>query len=712
MTQSGKRNNRGHGGKKRYHGHRYARKSSGANMSVRTDDGMTMEYTDIRDIIVHDCSVILPLCTCYVEEYVEQFDFGRFDYEEVSVAALGGGLKDVLFDRLLYMNRGVRMGLRIPQRALMWKRNVSLVIVLEEYLQEHYHIASGAKSRDYHDALRSCLNEFDEQFLEYSRELFEHAINRNASYKELDRKIYEAERRLKSMISDSIPEHMPDLYPLARNMKRRFVLHVGPTNSGKTYNALECLKRAGKGVYLAPLRLLAYEIFDRLNQAGVICDMVTGEEEMLLPMATHISCTIETLDVLEEYDVAVIDECQMIGDRQRGGAWTRALLGVCAKEVHVCSDISCLNLVIRIIEECNDTYTIEYHDRAVPLVADTSEKFKFPESVRENDALIVFSKKACVAVAAKLQSYGIKASMIYGNLPYDVRMSEVKRFATGETKVVVATDAIGMGLNLPIERIVFLETRKYDGEDVRTLTVSEVKQITGRAGRRGIFEKGYYASEYFMEDIIDAVNAPLPSVDRARISIPESIISLDYPLSEIIEKWTQTANEEIYEKADLTEDLMLLKKLETVASDKKILFDFLNIGFKSNKYFLYEIIMECARMEEESGNDIESDIEDLIDYTAVYFEHELEEMNLERLEDLYLKYDLLYAYLKKFNHREQLAGLTELKKQCSAMIIEKLKTEELELRRCCSCKRELPWNYPYKLCNNCFDKGVRVRRHR
>ena len=158
-----------------------------------------------------------------------------------------------------------------------------------------------------------------------------------------------------SGIADTIPKHYPDLFPLARAMHRRFILHIGPTNSGKTYEAIERLKNAESGVYLAPLRLLAYEQYDTLNRAGAYCTLVTGEERRVVEGATLRSSTIEMLDFTQRYDVAVIDEAQMMTDDERGGAWTAAIMGVRAKEIHVCAAPSAETSLKRLIEECGDS---------------------------------------------------------------------------------------------------------------------------------------------------------------------------------------------------------------------------------------------------------------------------------------------------------------------------------------------------------------------
>ncbi len=117
---------------------------------------------------------------------------------------------------------------------------------------------------------------------------------------------------------------------------------------------------------------------------------------------------------------------------------------------------------------------------------------------KKGDALVCFSRKKVLETASKLQTKGISVSMIYGSMPPETRKKQIQRFIDGETTIVVATDAIGMGLNLPIRRIVFLENDKFDGTRRRMLTSQEVKQIAGRAGRKGLYEIGKVA---FSSDI-------------------------------------------------------------------------------------------------------------------------------------------------------------------------------------------------------------------
>ena len=169
---------------------------------------------------------------------------------------------------------------------------------------------------------RLVFNALEKKF---SRERLRRLLEKNPALIRLQKKAdaaYERERRIRAALLDAIPEHYRDLYPLARQMRRHFYLHLGPTNSGKTYEGIQRLQGARQGLYLGPLRLLAAEQFEALNLADVPCSLVTGEEQIRVPFARVQSSTVEMADLQTHYDVAVIDECQMIADRDRGGAWT------------------------------------------------------------------------------------------------------------------------------------------------------------------------------------------------------------------------------------------------------------------------------------------------------------------------------------------------------------------------------------------------------
>ncbi|MBT1162574.1 helicase-related protein [Bifidobacterium sp. SO1] len=309
-------------------------------------------------------------------------------------------------------------------------------------------------------------------------------------------------------------------YAGTRCADRRFILHVGPTNSGKTHDALEALTAMQGGVYLAPLRLLALEVGEQLRSNGLPCSIVTGEEQSLADNAQYFSETVEMLDVHRTYPLAVVDECQMITDVDRGGAWSRAIMALNAPIIHLCMSEDALDIICKLIEQCGDTYTIIRHERQTPLTV--SEPI-VESKVHSGDALIVFSRRKVLETAMRLETRGIKTSVIYGALPWTARREEARRFAEHESQVLVATDAIGMGLNLPIRRIVFNEINKYDGHETRPLKYSEIKQIAGRAGRKNMFDQGLVTST-----LGDGVNKMLANALKAQ-PIPLSFIRLSFP---------------------------------------------------------------------------------------------------------------------------------------------------------------------------------------
>ena len=468
------------------------------------------------------------------------------------------------------------------------------------------------------------------------------------------------------MILREIPDNVIDLYPGARKMRRHFVLHLGPTNSGKTYNALLACKEAETGVYLAPLRLLAYEICEKFNIEGVPCDMKTGEESIEVPFAAHLSSTVEMLNTNEHYDVAVVDECQLIEDEERGGAWTAAVLGLMADEIHLCASDNAEFILTSLIEMCGDSYEIVRHERSVPLLCD-ERKFVFPQSVEPEDALIAFSKKSVLYYAEQLKRLGIKASVIYGDLPYDVRRSEVSRFIKGETDVVVATDAVGMGLNLPIKRVVFLESYKYDGHRRRFLHGTEIKQIAGRAGRMGMYDTGYFNAAEYKEDIKRKMRKKSHDVQKARLRIPESIITVDMPVSEILLRWGTIPDDDIFTKNSVEREVMLARELEKQTSDKYLIYRFITIPFSETRKELYDFWMEL----------FEGEVYD--DRKSVYFYIRTLERRGHDLEDhelAYRKCDILYFYYDRFGLKEDLNAIMELKHDISADIMEILAGKE------------------------------------
>jgi ATP-dependent RNA helicase SUPV3L1/SUV3 len=305
----------------------------------------------------------------------------------------------------------------------------------------------------------------------------------------------------KKLTSSLALHEFPNSYQVARSLNRQIHFHLGPTNSGKTYQALLKLQAAESGVYLAPLRLLAMEIRDRLMEAGVPCNLITGEERQLIDGAKHTACTVEMMNPNQAVDVAIIDEIQMLQDEARGYAWTAALIGAPAKEVFVCGANSVTTPCIRAIEALDEKYDITHLERKTPLLLEheglSGRKYNranLKGKLQKGDAVIAFTRKDVLTLSARFRQWGHGVASIYGALSPEVRRTESRRFCEGDADILVATDAIGMGLNLPIRRVIFSSIDKFDGIASRPINATEVRQIAGRAGRFGIYDTGYVSA--------------------------------------------------------------------------------------------------------------------------------------------------------------------------------------------------------------------------
>jgi ATP-dependent RNA helicase SUPV3L1/SUV3 len=327
-----------------------------------------------------------------------------------------------------------------------------------------------------------------------------------------------AKQKREELLAKTIRD-FKNLFPLARELKRKIVFHVGPTNSGKTYTALKELEAGSTGYYLAPLRLLALEGYENLKSAGVAVSLITGEEEIIDEESTHISSTIEMMNAAVDVDVCVIDEIQMISDRDRGWAWANALMGVPAKKVILTGSSNALHAVEELCEYLGEELEVIHFERKNELAMlsrPTSMKKIEPQT-----AIVAFSRREVLSLKQQL-SERYSVSVVYGNLSPEVRREEARRFREGESQILVATDAIAMGLNLPIKTLLFAKDNKFDGLRRRELLPTEVAQISGRAGRYGFEEKGYVGTleENALETITKAFYSPLPD-----IALPVSVMA-------------------------------------------------------------------------------------------------------------------------------------------------------------------------------------------
>ena len=293
---------------------------------------------------------------------------------------------------------------------------------------------------------------------------------------------------------------LKSLYPLARSLNRKLKFFVGPTNSGKTYNAMKELKAAHSGLYLAPLRLLALEGYEDLKSENIDVSLITGEEQIINEDSAHVCSTIEMIDFNLDVDVAIIDEIQMLDDIDRGWAWVNAIIGCPAKTIIMTGSVNALEAVRRIATYLGEELEVVKHQRKTPLKV--LPRHTALEHLEPGTALIAFSRKDVLQLKQKLQKK-YKVSVIYGNLSPEVRRDEAQRFRDGTSEILIATDAIAMGLNLPIKNILFTTDTKFDGISRRKINVNEIVQIAGRAGRYKIFDAGFLGAT--RRDVLDHI---------------------------------------------------------------------------------------------------------------------------------------------------------------------------------------------------------------
>lgn len=506
--------------------------------------------------------------------------------------------------------------------------------------------------------------------------------------------------KVKNKILELVPARPEMEFAEVRELARHFILHIGPTNSGKTFQALERLRQAKNGTYLGPLRLLALEVYEQMHGAGVPCTMRTGQECIEEENSRVTASTIEMADFDENYDIAVIDEAQLVADADRGHSWTKAILGLRAEEIHICMSPAAEQVVCHLIQLCDDTFEVRRYERKTELVCE-DRPFAFPDDVQEGDALIAFSKKSVLDVAGRLEEAGIASSVIYGSLPPEIRRRQTRMFNEGMTKVAVATDAIGMGLNLPVRRIVFMQTDKFDGVSRRPLRIPEVKQIAGRAGRFGIYDKGCVSAlgERELEYIRTLYRADEEPLTEVNLGFPQVLLDIDAPLDELMKIWYSVTPSEPFVKENIDEALYLYEQAKRYKNQID--------GFE-NKHLIYKMIT-CP-----------IDIKDRrvvmlwLDYCRTY----TADVSLEKpafyrdrkggiaqYETYYKQLDLYYQFSRRMQKELDEEWLAKQREKTEMRIMSYLtRGKQNYIARCKYCGRLLPLGSPFQVCDDCFGK--------
>lgn len=501
----------------------------------------------------------------------------------------------------------------------------------------------------------------------------------------------------------------------ARDIKRTIIYHMGPTNSGKTYHAVEALCKAKSGCYLAPLRLLAGELYDTLNSKGVTTTLLTGEEVIEKEGSTHFSSTIEMARFQETFDCCVIDEIQMITDKQRGWAWTRALVNMHAPEIHVCGDASAYEMVKNVADLCGDELVVKNYERMTELNVERNPIVV--GQLEKNDALIVFSRRNALRYKRDLEKVGFKVSIVYGRLSPEVRREQARKFDEGETDIIVSTDAISMGMNLPIRRIVFSTLSKYIDGNEFIISHSEIKQIAGRAGRFKRFPTGFVTTlskvEGGLGEINEALDATLKQSEKCMVGpdldifnqVNDALDENNLPglkLSEFLRLFHTMEFTAPFYCVQLKEMIELAEMVEDTDTENNLstaeIFGFacapVNQGLLEHVQYYMWMLSHYVKNQPIQNEDIDARSGD-IDYL---------ETSIKCVE--------LYQWLARhfdnknfmFDENSLLENKSEAIDRLNGLLSEKI------VPTCSSCGCKLPEKHKFAICEDCFSQRKFARR--
>lgn len=284
---------------------------------------------------------------------------------------------------------------------------------------------------------------------------------------------------------------------------RKFIL--GPTNTGKTYYAIDRMMSYKSGMIGFPLRLLARENYDKMVARLGLSEvaLITGEEKIIPPHACYFCCTIEAMPLEREVDCLVIDEIQLAGDKERGHIFTDRLLHARGRyeTLFLGSDT-----MRPILQKLYPGAEFLYRERFSRLSYAGQKKIT---RLAPRSAIVAFSANEIYRLAELIKLKRGGAALVMGALSPRTRNAQVKLFENGDVDFMIATDAIGMGLNMDIKHVALADDVKFDGQSMRRLTPAEIGQIAGRAGRHkidGTFGVTEACGAYDQE-LIDAIEA-------------------------------------------------------------------------------------------------------------------------------------------------------------------------------------------------------------
>ncbi len=364
--------------------------------------------------------------------------------------------------------------------------------------------------------------------------------------------------------------------------KNKISAVLGPTNTGKTFLAIETMLSFNSGMIGFPLRLLAREVYDKviekIDPSKVA--LITGEEKIIPLNAKYFLCTVESMPIDKDLEFVGIDEIQMCNDHERGHIFTDRLLNLRGEKITM---LMGSNTIKSIIEKLDDDIEFINKERFSKLSFSGHKKIS---RIERKSAIIAFSTEEVYAIAELIRRQKGGAAIVMGSLSPKTRNAQVNLYQSGDVDYLVATDAIGMGINIDLDYVYFSNLKKFDGQKLRRLNLYEIGQIAGRAGR--YLNNGYFGI----------------TGDCSEISSDEA---------KVIEKHKFTEIQNIFwrnPKLNFNNKISLIKSLDekpnkdwlkriNECEDEKVLKYFLkdspNINIEDNSEIL-KIIWECCQI--------------------------------------------------------------------------------------------------------------------
>ena len=261
--------------------------------------------------------------------------------------------------------------------------------------------------------------------------------------------------------------------------KNKIVAVLGPTNTGKTFYAIETMLSFDSGMIGFPLRLLAREVYDKIIKKidPKKVALITGEEKIIPLSAKYYLCTVESMPIDKNLDFVAVDEIQMCSDHERGHIFTNRLLNLRGEKTTMFMGSNSMKNIINKLDG-----DIEYINKE-RLSKLTYSGYKKISRIERKTAIIAFSAEEVYAIAQLIRRQKGGAAIVMGSLSPKTRNAQVNLYQSGDVDYLVATDAIGMGINMDLDNVYFSNLKKFDGKKLRKLNLAEIGQIAGRAGR-------------------------------------------------------------------------------------------------------------------------------------------------------------------------------------------------------------------------------------